>query len=63
MTTLFRKLFKKKKKYRVKQKGSMYVLQSYCTFYWIDIDEYSDRTKAEIMCNGMRLQQKGWPLQ
>ena len=51
-----------KRRYRVKKKGPMYVLQTFSTFRWVDIEAYSNESKANIMCNGMRLQQKGWRL-
>ena len=51
-----------KRRYRVKQKGSMYVLQTFSIFRWIDIEAYSNRDRANLICNGMRLQQKGWRL-
>ena len=51
-----------KRRYRVKKKGPMYVLQTFSTFRWVDIEAYSNENKANIMCNGMRLQQKGWRL-
>lgn len=47
-----------KRRYRVKQKGSLYVLQSFCIFRWIDLDSYSDIIRANAICNGMTMQNK-----